>query len=272
MSDTKWGNQLVIITCDLSELVSVRACAEAIITAKLSIHGIVCNAGVYGIPTHSLTSEGIEMHMAANHYGHFLFVHLLLPLLRACSPARVVFVSSALHGYTSLTKSIPSQDPEGKSFAKQLFGENNCKDSSSKSASAQLHSSYSSSEAYAASKLANICTASELARRVPNAGVLFMSIHPGMCRTDIARNSSPFMLALFKTVAYPILRSPSQGAASILHCLLAPSSLLVQGGYYGNCILDRPSSLACDAGFAKWIYDTAINLTSSPSVDIVSSE
>ena len=43
-----------------------------------------------------LTDEGIETNFATNHLAGFLLTHLLLPLLRSSTPARVV-ISSSVH-------------------------------------------------------------------------------------------------------------------------------------------------------------------------------
>ena len=77
------------------------------------------NAGV-ALTKKYMTEDGFELHMASNHFGHFLLTNLLLPLLRRTAadnmtdspngsaeprnvdPVRVVAVSSIAHFYANL--------------------------------------------------------------------------------------------------------------------------------------------------------------------------
>ena len=47
----------------------------------------------------SLTVDGFEKHMAVNHLGHFLLMHLLLDRLKEAPSARIVNVSSAAYKF-----------------------------------------------------------------------------------------------------------------------------------------------------------------------------
>ena len=81
---------------------------------------LVLNAGV-ALTKKYMTEDGFELHMASNHFGHFLLTNLLLPLLRRTAarnetnagangsaeptnvdPVRVVAVSSIAHFYANL--------------------------------------------------------------------------------------------------------------------------------------------------------------------------
>merc|ERR1712109_329617 len=58
------------------------------------------NAGVMVCPNWK-TEDGFDMQMGTNHFGHFLFTELLMPLLRKCAASgehpRIVIVSSMAH-------------------------------------------------------------------------------------------------------------------------------------------------------------------------------
>ena len=60
------------------------------------LHLLVNNAGVMATPL-GQTADGFETQMGTNHLGHFLLTSLLLDLLRAGAPARVVVVASGAH-------------------------------------------------------------------------------------------------------------------------------------------------------------------------------
>src|SRR5262249_60123513 len=60
------------------------------------LHVLVNNAGALFAQRRE-SADGIEMTMALNHLGYFLFPNLLLDTLKASAPARVVNVSSRAH-------------------------------------------------------------------------------------------------------------------------------------------------------------------------------
>ncbi|KAH8422408.1 uncharacterized protein LDX57_000162 [Aspergillus melleus] len=88
---------------DLSSQQSVRnAAAEVMGWSDVPMIDIVVNsAGIMGIQERTLSEDGIELHFATNHLGHWLLACLIMPkLIKAaeCSPrgvTRIVNVSSA---------------------------------------------------------------------------------------------------------------------------------------------------------------------------------
>ena len=88
---------------DLSSLRSVKSFSEEFAKRYGSAAGerqgldvLICNAGLMQ-PHRVLTEDGIELTMAANHFGHFLLIQQLLPHLeRSTSGGRIVNVGSAL--------------------------------------------------------------------------------------------------------------------------------------------------------------------------------
>lgn len=61
-----------------------------------AIDVLVNNAGIMARP-YELSPEGIEMHLAANHVGPFLFTNLIMKKLLASSQPRIVNVASDGH-------------------------------------------------------------------------------------------------------------------------------------------------------------------------------
>lgn len=58
---------------------------------------LINNAGVVNLKERIETSEGLEMHMATNHIGHFALTGLLYPTITNTQNARVVTMSSLAH-------------------------------------------------------------------------------------------------------------------------------------------------------------------------------
>lgn len=103
---------------------------------------------------------------------------------------------------------------------------------------------------YGSSKQANILFAAEAARRWPE--VLSTSYHPGVVRTRYGHDS-PLIAWYYRTM--PGLRTPEQGADTLLW--LAGESDVVNGGYYVDRRLRRPSRRASDPALAARLWDSS---------------
>src|SRR3981189_1764953 len=88
--------KLRLVTMDLADMASVRQAAAEIQAAHPKIHALINNAGIMGGP-YIVTKDGLELHFAINHVGHFLLTGLLVPALRAAGSSRVVILTSAGH-------------------------------------------------------------------------------------------------------------------------------------------------------------------------------
>jgi len=85
--------------------------------------------------------------------------------------------------------------------------------------------------------MANLLFAMELDRRLAQDAkdskdrVIAVSLHPGFIKTGLHRDF-PVLRGLF-TLAQPFIKNIPQGAATTVHCCLAPN---IEGGkYYANC-------------------------------------
>lgn len=143
------------VLADFSSLPAVRQLSTHIQTTypRLDIH--INNAGIF-MPHRTLTADGFETTFQVNYLAHFLLTNLLLDLIRASAPARILHVSSGLHR-------------GGRIEWDNLQGEKH----------------YSGNDAYARSKLANILFAYALADRLQDTGVTSNALHPGVIRTKL---------------------------------------------------------------------------------------
>ncbi len=128
--------QVSFIAADLATRAGVQQAAFEFKTSHPRLDVLVNNAGGVFMARH-VTLDGLEMTLALNHLNYFHLTILLLDLLKASGPARIVNVSSDAHR-------------GGKIKLDDL----------------QLTQGYSGFGAYSQSKLANVLFTNELARQL----------------------------------------------------------------------------------------------------------
>jgi NAD(P)-dependent dehydrogenase (short-subunit alcohol dehydrogenase family) len=81
---------------DLASLDQVEALAERVRAAHPRLHLLINNAGIGGASNDQrrLSDDGYELVFQVNYLSHFHLTRLLLPLLKASAPARIVNVAS----------------------------------------------------------------------------------------------------------------------------------------------------------------------------------
>jgi len=141
----------VFYQADLSSLAGVRQLAEAVRADHDRLDVFVSNAGIgsrsMGSAERRESSDGFELRFAVNYLAGFLLTHLLLPLLKAAAPSRIVNVASL------------GQQPID--FADVMITAN-----------------YSGGRAYSQSKLAQIMFTIDLAAELEGSGVTVNALHP----------------------------------------------------------------------------------------------
>lgn len=171
---------------DFESLDEIRAMAAAILDQYDRLDVLVNNAGVWPEgEVRRITQDGYELGMQVNHLSGFLLTHLLMPLLEASTPARIVNVAST------------AQTPMD--FDDLMIANN-----------------YSDGRSYGQSKLAQILFTFELAERLEGTGIAVNALHPAtMMNTNMvlgrgaqARSSvDEGMAAVVNLVASPDLGS-----------------------------------------------------------------
>ncbi|OWK16399.1 WWOX [Cervus elaphus hippelaphus] len=158
--------------------------AWVILATDESLHVLVCNAAVFGLPW-TLTKDGLETTFQVNHLGHFYLVQLLQDVLCRSAPARVVVVSSESHRFTDIN------DSSGKLDFSRLSPSKN---------------DYWAMLAYNRSKLCNILFSNELHRRLSPRGVTSNAVHPGNMMYS-ALHRGWWVYTLLFTLARPFTKS-----------------------------------------------------------------
>jgi retinol dehydrogenase-14 len=233
---TVTGNpRIELLQADLSSQDAVRRAAEDYRRGHDRLHVLVNNAGGYWATRHT-TADGLELTFALNHLAYFLLTNLLLDLLRAGAPARVVNVTSSA----------------------QALGDIHFDD-------LQFERRYRGQAAYNQSKLANVLFTYELARRLDGAGVTANCLAPGVTRTNFGRDDSGPVMRLLTPLARPFMRSPKEGAATAIWLASSPEAEGVTGGYYlrrrGRPVPRRSSRRSYDPELARRLWRVSEELT-----------
>lgn len=225
--------RLQLLLADLATLDGVRALADQALDVADRIHVLVNNAGVY-TRQRETTLDGFELQFAVNHLAPFLLTHLLRQRLEASAPARVVTVSSEAHR-------------RGRIDFEDIHRERK----------------YSGLGAYTQSKLANLLFNRELARRLAGTGVTANAIHPGVVATRLLFDGfGP--LRLLK----PFLRTPEQGARTIVQVASVPALERLTGLYFIDGESARPSTRARDDDAARRLWELSAGLTGIDTMEI----
>ncbi len=218
--------------CDVSSQADVRRFAAAFRAEHERLHVLVNNAGaIFGERT--LTADGIEATFATNHLGYYLLTELLLDVLQASAPARVVSVASSAHRGATL-------DFDDLQFARRA---------------------YTSLGVYAASKLANVLWSAELARRLSGTGVTANALHPGVIGSNFARAAGPGWMRFGLKLLRPFLLTPEKGAATSVYLASSPEVLGVSGQYFDAKKAVAPHPLASDAEARRRLWAISEELT-----------
>lgn len=196
------GARVELLVADLASQASIRGLAEEINRGQPRLDVLVNNAGGYWATRHT-TVDGLELTFALNHLAYFLLTNLLLDLLRAGAPARIVNVTSSA----------------------QAFGDIHFDD-------LQYERRYRGQAAYNQSKLANVLFTYELARRLHGTGVTVNCLAPGVTRTNFGREDSGPVMRLLTPLARPFMRSPEEGAATAVWLASSSEAAGVSGRYY----------------------------------------
>lgn len=194
-----------MLQMDLSSQQSVRkAAAEVLAWNDVSAIDILINsAGVMGVQERTLTEDGVEMHFATNHIGHWLFTCLIMPKIIEASKhsprgaTRIVNLSSGSPQVSNMRWSDINFDkknnelPEEEQPREAILKAWGYTDIGEKS--------YIPIDGYNRSKVANVLFGIGANKRLyKNYGILSLAVHPGIISTELGRNFPPETLQTIK--------------------------------------------------------------------------
>lgn len=207
------------LVADLARLDDVSNLASQVRQKYDHLDVLINNAGVF-MHERVLTPDGHESTFAINHLAHFLLTNLLLDLIRASAPARVITVASGTHR-------------SGRLEWDNLQGERH----------------YDGYEAYSRSKLANVLFAYELAGRLEGSRVTSSALHPGVIRTKLLNagwGGGGSNLA--------------QGAETTVYTATSPELENVTGRYFDNRRETASSSVTHDKKLQRELWNVSARL------------
>jgi NAD(P)-dependent dehydrogenase (short-subunit alcohol dehydrogenase family) len=235
------GGSFELVALDLSNLKSVRDCADKLLKKSEPFDVLIANAGVMATPF-SHTTDGFEMQFGTNHLGHFVLANRIASLIR--SGGRLINLSSAGHRYSN----VDLQDPNFE------------------------HTPYEPFVAYGRSKTANILFAVAFDKRHRGRGVRAAAVHPGVIKTELARYTDPSRLETIVAQINEQLTAEGKGpmqwkttpqgaATSVWAGVVAPADEI--GGRYcenchvGNIVPDSVSISGVSEGVRAYALDPA---------------
>lgn len=221
------------LLADLSSQRDVRRVAAEAMALIPHLDVLLNNAGAIFL-SDQRSADGIEMTFALNHLSYFLLTDLLLEHLRKAPRARIINVSSCAHESQGRFRLEDLTRPSGNGG----YG------------------------AYKRSKLCNILFTYELARRLEGESITVNALHPGLVRTNIARNNG-----LLGHVVNFFIRvrgiTPDQGAKTPVYLAVSPEVEGVTGKYFVDCRPVLSSSISYDAKLAAELWDMSAFFTNA---------
>jgi NAD(P)-dependent dehydrogenase (short-subunit alcohol dehydrogenase family) len=228
---TKSRNTAVdLLQADLSSQQSIRQLVEHFTHHYTHLHVLINNAGA-SFSGRRETVDGLEMMFAVNYLAPFLLTNLLLDVLKANAPARIVNVSSGAQA----SGSIHLDD-------------------------LQEEKHFSSMRAYGQSKRAIVLFTYELARRLQGTGVTANCLDPGFVATNIGQRGASLPVRLLVKLIWSFGTSPEKGAQTSIYLASSPDVEGVTGKYFAKSIPRRSASSSYDESLQRQLWEQSAKL------------
>lgn len=232
------SDKVHFLQLDLASLDSVREFSQKFHQLETQLHVLINNAGKI-LCSKALTKDGFEMQIGTNHLGHFLLTNLLLDLLKAAAPSRVIVVSAFAHKFGDINKD-------------DLMSEN----------------SYGRFKAYFQAKLANNLFSHELAKKLEGTGVTSNSLHPGVIIPELNSHfyGVDFIKMVYDVLAGNFAKTLTEGAQTQIYLAVDPDIEKVSGKFFNDCKEASESDKAKNEELAAWLWKKSEELVGFNSV------
>jgi NAD(P)-dependent dehydrogenase (short-subunit alcohol dehydrogenase family) len=202
------GNPNVeFVLADLSSQREIRQLAQQFRSRYQYLHVLVNNAGAV-FTKRQESVDGIEMTFAINYLGHFLLTNLLLDVLQASAPSRIINVSADVQHH-KVTK-IDFDDLQRKK-------------------------KYRFWDVYMQTKLADWMFTYELAQWLKGTSVTANALHPGVLSSNLGMNNKGILILiwrLIKPLVNVVLTSPEKGAQTMIYLAASPEMEGITGEFF----------------------------------------
>ncbi|MGB5733785.1 MAG: SDR family NAD(P)-dependent oxidoreductase [Thiohalocapsa sp.] len=226
------GNaNIELLLADLALQADIRRLVAEVRERTDRLHYLVNNAGT-AFRERGLTADGIERTLAVNHVAPFLLTNLLLDMLQATAPARVVTVGTRMNTAMDFDDLNWSRRP------------------------------YRMMQAYGQSKLGNIHFTRELARRLDGSGVTANCVFPGVFRSNLGGTDGAQGL-FWKSVALLLgwaLTPPEKAAQRVMYLVTSPEVAAVTGVYFGDRVPIAAPAQANDPAANQRLWEISAEL------------
>ena len=226
------ADRFPIILADMGSLQSVRAAVAEILEREARLDVIVDNAGAIFLER-TISADGIEATFAISVVGPFALIDGLLPLMERTGGGRIIAVTSG----GMYTQALDLDDLGSQRVA------------------------YTGALAYARAKRAQTVLVRERARRLALSGssVTANAMHPGWADTPGLADTLP----TFHRLMRPILRSPEEGADTIVWLAADPAAAGLSGGLFLDRrprAFDRVPTTRVAAADRRRLWDAVANM------------
>jgi retinol dehydrogenase 14 len=225
---------LELMVADLSSQESIHRLAADYKRTHSRLHVLINNAAV-NRSAFMNTVDGIEMTFAVNHLAPFLLTHLLLDVLKASAPARIV--------------NVASNDQSPINFD-DLMG-----------------TKQSATRAYSQSKMANVLFTYQLARKLQGTGVTVNCVHPGLISTNLGRDFKGLFGLLIGGMR-PFMAAPDKGAETPVFLASSGEVEGITGKYFANKKQRQSAKESYDETTARRLWQISAELTKLESIAV----
>src|SRR5215203_6138114 len=226
-----------LLLADLSSQQDICRLAHEFKEAYPRLDVLINNAGVIR-SKRVTTADGIEMTFAVNHLAYFLLTKVLLDVLKASAPSRIVNVASG----EQRNATIDFDDLQGEK-------------------------GYKGAKAYSQSKLATVLFTYELARRLEGTGITANCLHPGVVGTNLGSGVTGVFGFMVRALT-PLMKSPEKGAETSVYLASSPEVEGLSGKYFVKKAEARSSDVSHDERIARRLWEVSAELTNVPAYNL----